>query len=613
MKKYTLMFSMAIALLLSGIQFSATACTNFLVTKGATTDGSTMISYSADSHVLYGELYYRPTADYPDGSMVDVYEWDSGKYLGKIKQVNHTYSVIGNMNEHQLAIGETTYGGREELFVQPGAIVDYGTLIYFSLQRAKTAREAIKSFGDLVAEYGYASEGESFSISDPNEVWILEMIGKGRSYLLTSKSMEMLAKENLPKDVLKGLKKLNGKNFIKEEAFTDAVKKNIGTDNLKKFKEKIIEATENTTKGAVWVARRVPDGYVCGHANQARITTFPLNDPENCIYSPDVISFAREKGWFSGNDKDFSFSDAYNPITFDGARFCEARVWSAFRKINSGMDQYLDYAKGENLTHRMPLWIKPDRKLTVQDVMNMMRDHYEGTPLDMTKDMGAGPYTLPYRWRPMTWELDGKTYLNERATSTQQTGFSFITQSRGWLPDHIGGINWFGVDDTYGTVYIPMYCGMTSVPETFAKGNGNMMIYSKTSAFWIFNLVNNWAYTRYCDMIPEIQAVQSELENKFVAYTPVIDKAAVDLYNKDPKLGRQFITDYSVNMGNSTVERWQQLFEYLFTKYMDGNIKTPVPNQMNPKVKQPGYGEDWYRRIVEQTGDRLRVKGENAH
>jgi len=396
--------SLLIAFFLSAAVLNYTnACTNFLVTKGASKDGSTMITYAADSHVLFGELYYLPAADHPEGTMIDIYEWDTGKFLGQIEQVPHTYSVVGNINEHQVSIGETTYGGREELQSQSGAIIDYGSLMYLTLQRAKTAREAIEVMTGLVEKYGYYSSGESFSIADPDEVWILEMIGKGEG-----------------------------------------------------------------EKGAVWVARKIPDGYISGHANQARITTFPQDDPENCLYSDDVISFAREKGYYEGSDEDFSFADAYAPIDFGGARFCEARVWAGFNKVTEGMDQYLDYAMGENFDNRMPLWVKPDQKVGARDVMEMMRDHFEDSPMDMSKGVGAGPYDLPYRWRPLTWEHDGKTYFNERAISTQQTGFSFVTQMRGDLPDPIGGIIWFGLDDSYSTVYAPLYCGMLEAPETFA-------------------------------------------------------------------------------------------------------------------------------------------------
>lgn len=548
--------SLLALLVMTGMLFSfpAVACTNFLITKGASTDGSTMITYSADSHELYGELYFRPAADYPEGTMLEVYDWDSGRYLGKIKQARHTYSVVGNMNEHQLAIGETTFGGLPEL-VDTTGIMDYGSLIYITLQRAKTAREAIKVLTGLVAEYGYFSSGESFSIADPNEVWILELIGKGSPRALKDKRGRTRTVHN---------------------------------------------------KGAVWVAMRIPDGYISGHANQARITTFPLNDPENCIYSPDVISFAREKGYFTGADKDFSFSDIYAPVDFGAARFCEARVWAGFNRVSSGMEKYTEYAKGHDLKNRMPLWVKPDKKLSVQDVMGMMRDYYQGTELDMTRDIGAGPFKSIVRWRPMTWKVDGKTYLHERAISTQQTGFSFVSQSRSWLPDPVGGILWFGVDDTYSTVYVPMYCGINAVPETFAVGNGTMMDFSDNAAFWVFNQVSNLAYTRYSDMIVDIQKVQSALENKFVAYTNVVDKAAVELYKTSPAKAREFLTEYSSNQGNSTVMRWKELYRQLFVKYLDGNIKTRKGGNGDIDLKFGGYDDAYYRMIIEATGDKFK-------
>ncbi len=553
-----------IAFLTILITGQALACTNFLVTKGASTDGSTMITYAADSHTLYGELYYQPAADHPEGAMRDIYEWDTGKYLGKIPQPAHTYSVVGNMNEFQLAIGETTFGGRKELAKQSGAIMDYGSLIYVALQRAKTAREAITVMTDLVEEFGYYSSGESFSIADPNEVWLLEMIGKGEG-----------------------------------------------------------------EKGAVWVALRIPDGYISGHANQARITTFPLNDPQNCIYSKDVISFAREKGWFDGKNKDFSFSDVYAPVDFGGARFCDARVWAGFNKVAEGMDQYAEYAKGivehggENNfpTNRMPLWIKADKKLSVKDVMEMMRDHFQGTELDMTKDLGAGPYGKPYRWRGLTWKVDSVSYCNERAISTQQTGFSFVSQSRSWLPDPIGGILWFGVDDTYSTCYIPMYCGITEIPECFAVGNGDMLNYSETAAFWTFNKVTNLAYLRYNSMIKHIRDLQAEIEAQFIAYTPAIDAAAKMLYeNEGSEKAREFLTQYSVNESNNTTARWEKLFEYLLVKYIDGNVKKEENGKFTrneyglPAMPDmPGYPEWWYRAIVKSTGDHFKVIGADAH
>ncbi len=533
----------------------ANTCTNFLVTRGASVNGATMITYAADAHFLYGELYYRPAADHPAGSMMKIYEWDTGKFLGEIRQVSHTYSVVGLMNEHQLAIGETTYGGHSEL-VDTTGIIDYGSLMFLALQRAKTAREAIQVMGDLVAEYGYYSLGESFSIADKNEVWIMDLIGKGPG---------------------------------------------------------------NT--GAVWVARRIPDGYVSAHANQARITTFPLDDPENCIYAEDVISFAREQGYFDGKEKDFSFSDTYAPVTFGGARFCEARVWSFFSKITGGMDQYLDYAKGENIENRMPLWVKPSTKLAAHDLMNYMRDHYEGTPLDMTQDVGAGPYRMPYRWRPLTWSVGDVTYCNERATATQQTGYSFVTESRNWLPDWIGGIFWFGVDDAATTVYNPMYCGIDRVPEHFEAGNGDMITYSETSAFWAFNFVSNFCYLRYDLMTPDVLKVQSELETKYIRNTEAVDMAAVELYNNDPELAREFLTDYSISVGESTFKRWKELGHYLLVKYMDGNVKKEKDGKfiyngygrnIPPNPDQPGYPDWWYEKIADDKGDNLKVIGE-AH
>lgn len=523
------------------------ACTNILVSKGATKDGSTMITYAADSHTLYGELYFWPASDYPKGTMLDIYEWDTGRLLGKIKQVEHTYQVVGNMNENQVSIGETTYGGRHEL-QDTTAIIDYGSLIYIALQRAKTAREAIKIMTDLVAEHGYYSEGESFSIADPDEVWIMEMIGKG-----------------------------------------------VGN------------------KGAVWVARRVPEGYICAHANQARITTFPLKDPNNCLYSKDVISFAREKGYFTGKDEEFSFADAYAPLDFSGARFCESRVWSVFRKVNDEMEQYVDYAMGENLHHRMPLWVKVKEKLEVHDVMELMRDYFQGTPMDMTKDVGSGPYQCIVRWRPLTWEVDGKTYFNERAISTQQTGFSFVAQMRSWLPNPVGGLFWFGVDDTYSAVYVPVYCGITKVPDAYAVGNGSLMEFSDSSAFWVFNQVSNFAYTRYNVMIPEIRQRQQELEYRFIDLSGGVDQYAAELYKTDKQKAIQYLTDFSVREGNNTVKEWKKLYQQLFVKYMDGNVKVKVEGEFLPNLEQPGYSEEWYKMIIEQTGDKFEYKGEEGH
>jgi len=562
MKKFCVLF---LSIVLTGLlpEQKSSACTNFLITKGASQDESVMITYAADSHVLYGELYFWPARNWPAGSMLDVYEWDTGKFMGRIPQVAHTYSVVGNMNQHQLSIGETTFGGRRELADSTG-MIDYGSLIYLTLQRAANARKAIYTFSQLITEWGYTSSGESFSIADKNEAWILELIGKG-----------------------------HGK------------------------------------KGAVWVARRIPDGYISGHANHPRITTFPLADGIKSItskdldkifnaeietvYAYDVIDVARSYGWFSGEDKDFSFSDAYAPLDFSGARFCEARVWSGFNKVNSQMGKYLDYAMGENLNNRMPIWIKPDNKLSLKDVMGMMRDYFQNTPMDMTKDVGAGPYSNTVRWRPLTWQVDGVDYINERAISTQQCGFSFVAQSRSWLPDPIGGIFWFGVDDTYYTVYSPMYCGITRVPETFEVGNGDIMTFSDNSAFWVFNQVTNFAYTRTRLLIDDLQKKQNELENGYINETSEIDKNALRLFNKRPAKAVKYLTEYSAKTGNNTVMQWKELYKFLFTKYVDGNVKEkrPVPpgyKYYTPSLSQPGYGDKWYRIIVEHTGDKFKVK-----
>lgn len=534
---------------ITGHSSEALACTNVLVTKNASADGSVMVSYAADSHVLYGELYFWPAQDHPSGAMLDIYEWDTGKYLGQIKQVPHTYQVVGNMNEYQVTIAETTFGGRSELRDTTG-ILDYGSLMYVTLQRAKSAREAIKIMTSLIEEYGYYSSGESFSIADPNEAWILEMIGKGPN-----------------------------------------------------------------NKGAVWVARKVPEGYISAHANQARITTFPLNDEENCLYSHDVISFAREQGYFNGKNKDFSFADAYAPLDYGAVRFCEARVWSVFRHVNeSEADQYEDFIMGRS-TERMPLFFKPTKKVSARDIMNIMRDHFEGTPLDMTKDAGAGPFKVPYRWRPLTWKVDSVVYLNERAIATQQTGFSFVAQMRNWLPNPIGGILWFGVDDANSTVYVPMYAGINSAPYEYAVGNGNMLEFSWDAAFWVFNWVSNMAYSRYSYMIEDIRKVQTELEDKFEKMQPAIDQTASTLYKQDPALAREFLTEYSHSQASITVNKWQKLGQFLMVKYLDGNIhpekdgvflKNEYGNPHDPIF--PGYDKEYYRKVVEDAGDKLKMK-----
>ena len=566
---------------------NSNACTNFLFTKGATKDGSTMITYAADSHVLYGELYYRKAANYPAGTMFQVVDWDSGEPLIQIPQVAHTYSVVGNINEHQLAIGETTYGGREELANLVEGGIDYGSLIYLTLQRAKNAREAITVLAGFLSQYPYHSEGESFSICDPNEVWIFELIGK----------------RNKP----------------------------VKADLAKKLKY-------TYTDGAVWVARRIPDGYVCGHANQARITQFPqedkkfkktfgkglhkaissahlnyINEPEvECVYSSDVITFARACGWYDGLDADFSFTDTYAPLTFSGVRACDARVYAMFRRVNASMVKYERYAMGDIKAERMPLWIKPDHKVDVQEVMNLMRDHYEGTPMDMTKDVGAGPFNCPYRWRPMNWDIDGQTYIHERATSTQQTGFSFVAQCRNWLPDKVGGIIWFGVDDTYSTVYCPMYCGITDIPLCFREGNGNMVTYSPTAAFWLFNRVTNFVYSRYKDMIVDVQKVQSKLESNFIADVQKYDQRVKDATDNEMTT---LLNDFSNRQAKKMMDEWNGLDQYLLVKYMDGNIKkeengafktTKFGGSEGPNM--PRYPEWFYRQIIKDHGDIIKER-----
>ncbi len=512
----------------------AGACTNFIVTKGASADGSVFVTYSADSHVLYGQLEFIPGGVHPEGATIEVIDWDTRKYLGRIKQVPRTYTVVGLINEHQVAVGETTWGGREEL-VDPNGIIDYGSLMKLALQRSKTAREAVETMGALVAEYGYASSGESISISDPNEAWLLEIIGKG-------------------------------------------------PDN----------------RGAVWVALRVPDGYVTAHANQPRIRTFPQNDPENCLYAKDVVTFAREKGWHEGPDEEFNFADTYAPPSFGGVRFCEARVWRFFTRVAASLDLPIDLVKGIEGADHLPLWVKPDKKLSARDMMSLMRDHFEGTEFDLSAGVGAGPYGCPYRWRPLTWEVDGKTYINERATSTQQTGFSFVAQSRSWLPDSIGGIFWFGVDDTASTVYVPLYAGLREAPYNYAVGTGDFETFTWDSAFWVFNVVSNFAYSRYKDMIVDIRAVQQELEGSFEDRQPEVEKAALALYETSPELARDYLTTYSLKQAEMTVARWRGLFEELFLKYLDGNVRDPQGN-----VTHPPYPEEWYKRIVEEKGDLL--------
>ncbi len=516
------------------------ACTNFLVGKKASADGSTFISYSADSYYLYGSLYHYPAASYPEGTMLDIHEWDTGKYLGKIKQVERTYSVIGNMNEHQLAIGETTFGGRPELEDSTG-IMDYGSLIYVTLQRAKTAREAIKVMTDLVAEYGYYSGGESFSIADPHEVWIMEMIGKG------------------PRN-----------------------------------------------KGAVWVALRLPDDCISAHANQARITTIPFEDKVNCMYSEDVVAFAREKGYFTGKNTDFSFSDVYNPLDYTALRVCEARVWSFFRQVNPEMDKYITYVKGET-KERMPLWIKPVDKLSAQNLKDLMRDQYENTPLDITTGIGAGVFKSKLRHSPLTFTVDSVEYVHERPIATQQTGFSFVAQMRNWLPNYIGGILWFGVDDAASSLYVPMYCGIDSIPWCYDEKNGSLLEYSSSSAFWIYNQVSNFAYGKSSFMMPDIHKVQAHWEKDFSLLVPAADKAASLLSENE---ARAYLTNFSIKQAENSTEAWRKLGEYLLVKYLDGNVKREANGkflQNEAKIPisiiRPGYPEEFLRLLAKEKPD----------
>ena len=533
------------------------ACTNFIITRGASTDGSILVTYAADSHQLYGELYQNRAAKYKAGTMMPVYEWDTGKYLGDIPQVSQTYSTLSNMNEHSLIITETTYGGRAELH-NPEGLIDYGSLIYITLQRAKTAREAINTIVELANTYGYYSEGESFSIADQEEAWIMELIGKGPG-----------------------------------------------------------------NKGIVWVARRIPDGYIAAHANQARITTFPLNDPENCMYAPDVISFAREKGYFSGKDEEFSFCDAYAPLDFSAMRACEARVWAFFRTFADDMDKYVDYAMGHNANNRMPLWVKPSKKISPKQVFDAMRDHYEGTPMDMTTDLGAGGHALPYRWRPMSWKVDDKTYVNERATATQQTGFWMVGQAR---PEKTG-ILWFGVDDAATSCLTPIYCNSTEVAECLAEDNGSMLEYTPTSAFWLFNRVTNFAYMRYDMISADIRKVIDFWENSMLEAVEFTDRTASELSQAKQK---KYYTRFSVNTANELFKNWSRLDKYLLIKYVDGNVKSEnyavlkyvigeggdashfVDNgngkQIPDKIQFPGYNEKWKRAVAADNGKILEQK-----
>ncbi len=555
-----------IAALVAAWGWQGHACTNFLLTRGSTSDGSTMITYAADSHTRYGQLRFHPGGTHQPGEMLSLYNYGSLKHQIDIPQAARTYRVVGFINEHQFAMGETTWGGIAPLSKGNLEGIDYGNLIYLALQRARNCREAIRVMADLVATYGYADGGETFSLADPDEVWLFEITSKGH-----------------------------------EE------------------------------KGAVWVARRLPEGYVSAHANQARITQFPqepsrwrkargkglhpaisslhldyINEPEvECVYSHDVVSFARKNGWFSGKDADFSYADTYNPLTFSGLRACEARVYAFFNRIAQGMQRYEAYAMGDPKAERLPLWIKPDQKLSTHDVMELMRDHFEGTPMDMTQDVGAGPFHCPYRWRPMDFKVDGKEYIHERAISTQQTGFSFVAQCRKGFADHLGGIIWFGVDDTYSTCYCPMFCAIDSIPLCFREGNGSMSQYSPTSAFWLFNRVSNFCYLRYDSMIVDVRNMQKECEDYFISSVEKLKSTTTPAQ----------LTGLSHHLAEIMMEAWNRLDQLLLTKYIDGNIKHVKDGQIETTPtgvvrfpQQPPYPDWFYRAIVNDHGEVLQVK-----
>ena len=540
------------AALISSI--SADACTNVIITRGASTDGSSIVSYAADSHVLYGELYFHPAAKWKAGSMLPITEWDTYRPTGQIPQVAQTFQTMGNMNQHQLIIAETTWGGREEQVNEDG-VMDYGSLIYVTLQRARTAREAISTIVELANSYGYPSEGETFSIADTEEAWIMDLVGKGKE------------------------------------------------------------------KGIVWVARRVPDGYICAHANQCRITRFPLDDPQNCLYAPDVIDFARRQGWYEGKDEDFSFRDAYNPLDFSGARACDARAWSAFNILCDGTFTYeqngalvsapasdwLEYAMGHELSGEMPLFVKPSRKISAKDVADVMRDHFEGTPMDMRTDAGAGGNACPYRWRPMGFEVDGVSYVNERAIATQQTGFWFVAQARGFLPDEVGALLWFGTDDAATSYLTPCYVNSSKVPECLRVGNGDMLHYSPSSSFWLCNRVAQACYKMYNQMEPVVRAKADEFEkHQMFEAVPAMDAQLSALVAKGKtRKAIKAMTGYTVNTAQEQFEAWKALEELLLVKFIDGNVKAQEADGSFKHSKyhsgtpdgltQPGYTEAWKR------------------
>jgi dipeptidase len=529
--KTALLILLGLAILIAG---SASACTSIVVTRGASTDGSVIITYSCDGE-FHPHLEYTPAADYEPGDSLDITDWH-GNVRGRIAQVGHTYAVVDLINEHQLAIGETTTTGREELR-NPQGLLHYWDLMYLALQRARTARQAIEVITGLVEEYGYLSTGESFSIADPEEAWIMEMIGPGEG-----------------------------------------------------------------GQGAIWVALKVPDGYISCYANKMRIGEFPLDDSGNCLYSDNVISFAVEKGYYDPDSGEpFRFCDAYGPATLDNLRYCSTRVWSIFRRAAPSKEFPSGYHRGLEGAEPYPLWIKPDEKLSLADVMSLMRDHYEGTAYDMTRGIDAGPFGNPSRWRPIDWSVDSVDYAWERSISTQQTGFSIVAQCRSWLPDAIGGILWYGVDDTYTTCYVPLYCSIDSLPPAYTRGS--LQEFSWDSAWWIFNLVSNYACLKYSYMAPEILEVQRDLEGKFLSLQPLIEKTALDIAGEDPDLLKRYLTEYSVSQAEMVVERWQDLAGHLITKYNDGYVKDE-----EGRPQEVGYPEEWLREVLRARPEAFKLR-----
>lgn len=542
-----------LVLVLAVCSLRGEACTNLIVGKNASADGSVIVSYSADDFGSFGYLRHFAAGKHGKGSMRPVYNWETNNYAGEIEEAAETYNVIGNMNEHQLTITETTFGGRPELVDSTG-LLDYGSLIYITLQRAKTAREAIRVMTDLIDRYGYNSGGESFTIADENEAWVMDLIGKGPG-----------------------------------------------------------------RKGAVWVAMRVPDDCICAHANQSRIRRFPMDDPENCLYAKDVVELAREKGYYKGKDSDFSFCEAYAPADFSALRFCEVRVWSFFNRYAEGMDRYLPYASGEDLQGEpMPLFVRPERKLSVQDVKDMMRDHYEGTPLALDDDPGMGPFEAPYRPTPLTWSVDGKTYFNERPISTQQSAFVMVSQMRSWLPDYVGGVLWFGCDDANMMAFTPVYCCTDLVPECYSDKVADGLNFSFKSAFWVCNWVSSIVYPRYSQLFGELENVRDRLEKDYNALQDRTEKEALALAKEDGKgeeAARDYLTDYTNRVAAGMLYEWMELGKRLMVKYLDGGVRPErdgqflrTPGGLGVPVERPGYPERYRREIVKATGDRFEVK-----